>query len=141
VGTSLSPAGVVLYDNASANFLEVNSVNGGINIETSAAGNVTVSANAVTGTNGNLALAANIHVTSANADVKGTITVTNPATSQTFTFARAYASAPTVTVTPTSDSSVAGIVAYWVTSTTADFTVHVNTTPGTSIAFNYYVIG
>lgn len=133
--------GVFIWDNTGANAFTVGAAAGGILAATSGAGNIALSTGSVTGTNGNVALDANLHVTSANADVKGTITVTNPATSQTFSFARAYASAPTVVVTPKSDPSVAGIVAYWVTSTGADFTVHVNTTPGTSIAFNYQVIG
>jgi hypothetical protein len=77
----------------------------------------------------------------ANADISGTVTVTNPATSQTVNFTNAFASAPIVTLTPTSDPSVAGIVSYWVTTATGSFTVHVNTTPGTSITFNYHVIG
>jgi hypothetical protein len=77
----------------------------------------------------------------ANADVGGTVTVTNPATSQTVNFTNAFNSAPVVTLTPTSDPSVAGIVSYWVTTATGSFTVHVNTTPGTSITFNYTVVG
>jgi hypothetical protein len=140
VGTALASDGVALQDNAAANALIVGSVEGGILLETSGAGNITASAALVTGTNGNFSLGANIQFTG-NTDVRGTITVTNPATTGTFNFSRSFASAPIVVVTPTSDPSVAGIVAYWVTTSVSGITVHVNTTPGTSIVFNYIVIG
>lgn len=77
----------------------------------------------------------------ANADLGGTVTITNSATSATVNFTNAFNSAPLVTLTPTSDPSVAGIVSYWVTTATGSFTAHVNTTPGTSITFNYSVVG
>lgn len=75
----------------------------------------------------------------ANGDIAGVITVSNPATTATVTFTTAFTSAPVVVITPTADPTALG--AYWVTSTTTNFTVHVTTTPGTTFDFNYMAMG
>lgn len=77
---------------------------------------------------------------SSNQDLAGQITITNGNTDNTYSFANAFNSPPVVVVTPTSDPS-SDILTYWVTSTTNDFTVNVQVTPGTSVTFNYVVIG
>jgi hypothetical protein len=74
----------------------------------------------------------------ANPDVAGTVTITNPATSEAVTFTNAFATAPIVVVTPMADTTTAG--PWWVTTSTTGFTVNVHTS-GSTITFNYMVIG
>jgi autotransporter family porin len=76
------------------------------------------------------------HVGALLVDVVGTVTI-SASTSASVTFTSAFGAAPCVVVTPTSDTTAVG--AYWVTTSTTGFTVHVHTS-GT-VTFQYFVIG
>ena len=80
-------------------------------------------------------------------DIAGTVTLFTGGPGEgtaTITFSNPYATAPTVILTPANlaaQYSAAGIAGYYVTSTTNDFTIHVNNAgPVPSAAFNYMVI-
>jgi hypothetical protein len=110
-------------------------------VTTAAISATSVSASTFVAVTGNLDLSSGSGHIVQNTDIAGSITITNPATSGSFSFVGTYAAPPVAYVTPTSDPSVAGIVAYWVTTTTGAITIHINTTPGTSITFNYLTLG
>jgi hypothetical protein len=110
-------------------------------VTTAAISATSIQASSFVAVTGNLDLSSGHGHIVQNSDIAGSLTITNPATSASFNFVGTYAGAPVAFVTPTSDPSVAGIVSYWVTTTTAAITVHVNTTPGTSITFNYLTLG
>jgi hypothetical protein len=85
-----------------------------------------------------VAAASHINTASANTDLAGTITITNPATTASVGFTTNYVNAPNCSGSPTSDTTSEG--AWWITSSASAVTAAVHTTPASSVSFHYICI-
>lgn len=75
------------------------------------------------------------NTTGSTNDITGQVTITNPATTQSFTFTTPYNSPPNCTISPTADTTAVG--AYWWSSSVSAYTAHVHTTPGSTSTFSF----
>lgn len=89
--------------------------------------------------NANIATSGHLNQITGNNDIAGIVTITNPATTNTFTFATPFSGGPTCTLGNTADTTSVGSV--WYTTTASILTIHVHTTPSSTIAIAYHCIG